>query len=138
MENKINSCGCPHPESEHGSCEVGPYCKHENCRCVDGTYYGEMDDIASLKKVWEHLKSLLGKMNFLHFVECAADGRKTKVWMVCNKKNEELGAVYFRPQWKKYIFRFNATSGKIELDAGCLREIADFTESQSKAWRESL
>lgn len=77
-------------------------------------------------------------MNFLHFVECQNDGRKTKVWIIRNNQNEDLGAVYFRPQWRKYIFRFNPTLGEIDFDSSCLREIADFTESQTKAWKESL
>lgn len=52
------NCGCPHLEEEHGSCEVGPYCKHKNCRCVDGTYYGEMNNPKSLKKSWAALREL--------------------------------------------------------------------------------
>ena len=42
-----NRCGCPHPESEHKNCAVGQYCGHEDCRCVDGHYYGRMSDPAS-------------------------------------------------------------------------------------------
>jgi hypothetical protein len=49
-------CGCPHPEEEHGGCAAGPYCNHEDCRCVDGTYYGKMSDPESAKKVFESLQ----------------------------------------------------------------------------------
>lgn len=77
-------------------------------------------------------------MNYLHFVECKNDGRVTKVWMVRNGQNEDLGAVCFRPQWRKYIFRFNPTLGQIDFDAVCMREIADFTENETNLWRKSL
>lgn len=53
------NCGCPHPESDHRDAPaLGPFCSNEDCRCVDGTYYGKMSDPASASKVFEaHLPS---------------------------------------------------------------------------------
>lgn len=42
-----NHCGCPHPQEEHGCCAVGEFCAHEDCRCVDGHYYGRMSETVS-------------------------------------------------------------------------------------------
>ena len=72
-------------------------------------------------------------MSYLHFVECQSDGRKTKVWVVRNQQNEDLGAVHFRPTWRKYVFANSPTP--VDFDAGCLREIAEFTETQTDLYK---
>lgn len=51
-------CGCPHTPEQHKGCHIGSYCGEKNCRCVDGTYYGKMDDPASTIKLHEHMTEL--------------------------------------------------------------------------------
>ena len=73
--------------------------------------------------------------NFLLFVECQNDGRKTKVWMVRNLQNEDLGAVAFSPAWRKYVFQTKPSETSIQFDAGCLEEICVFLKVQTDARR---
>ena len=77
-------------------------------------------------------------MKYLNFVECASDGRKTKVWMVRNTQGEDLGAVHFRSPWRKYVFGTLPSEASADFDHVCLLEIATFCREQTQAWRESL
>jgi len=71
-------------------------------------------------------------MNYLQFtITSRSPEKKTDVWEVASS-TAPLGQVRFYPQWRKYCFF--PTSSTL-LDPGCLREIADFCESQTKAWR---
>ena len=56
--------------------------------------------------------------------------RKTKVWYVTSKRDAlKLGNVGWWGRWRRYVF-----SPHIQtlFDADCLREIADFCESQTE------
>lgn len=75
-------------------------------------------------------------MSHLYFNELNNAERKTRRWEVTATASDEvLGHVAFFGAWRKYVFRPLAAT---LYDASCLREIADFTESETKKWRESL
>lgn len=75
-------------------------------------------------------------MSHLYFNELNNEGKKTLRWEVMNTSTDEvLGVIQFRGAWRKYVF---VPSQFTLYDASCLREIADFTESETKKWRESL
>lgn len=75
-------------------------------------------------------------MSYISFVDDSQPDRKTKLFRVENKMFAcVIGWVKFNPQWRKYVF-FPAESTL--FDAGCLREIADFTEAETKKWKEKF
>lgn len=66
---------------------------------------------------------------FIDFVEGVAPrGWITKVWNVQTKDGGVLGSIRWFGAWRKYCFYPSA--GTI-FDKSCLRDIADFCESQT-------
>jgi hypothetical protein len=57
-------------------------------------------------------------------------GQLTSVWAVASKAGVSLGFVSYYSPWRRYVFRPNA--GAL-FDASCLREAADFCESETNA-----
>ena len=75
-------------------------------------------------------------MNYIHFIDESQPNKKTKLFRVENKMFECLiGWVKFNPGWRKYIF---IPAESTIFDAGCLRDIADFTESETKKWKDKI
>ena len=75
-------------------------------------------------------------MKHLYFNELNNPEHTTRLWeVVAIASDGVLGKVGFYPQWRKYVF---GPAGKTWYDASCLREIADFTEAQTEAWKEGL
>ena len=63
-------------------------------------------------------------------------GRKTDVFDVVNVQTDaNLGVVAFYPRWRKFVCE--AQPGII-FDSSCYREIADFMDAQTRAWKASL
>ena len=59
--------------------------------------------------------------------------RKTFIYDVTSVANGTyLGRVYFKPQWRKYVFEPNE---RTLYDAVCLSQIAGFCDAQTDAWR---
>jgi hypothetical protein len=73
-------------------------------------------------------------MTYLSFNLLASAG-KTGRWDVRSTAGGSLGVVRFYPQWRKFVFE---PAERTLYDHGCLREIADFCERQSQAWRQSI
>ena len=72
----------------------------------------------------------------LYFNELNNAEKKTRKWEVMAIATDEvLGMVSFWGAWRKYIFKPLAAT---LYDASCMREIADFTEAQTKIWREMV
>ena len=72
-------------------------------------------------------------MSHLYFNELNNVGKKTRWWEVTAIASDDvLGIVSFWGAWRKYVFKPNDAT---LYDASCLREIADFTERQTKEWR---
>jgi hypothetical protein len=75
-------------------------------------------------------------VSHLYFNELNNAGKKTRWWEVTATASDEvLGHVSFWGAWRKYVFK--PLAGTL-YDAACQREIADFTENQTKQWREGL
>lgn len=73
-------------------------------------------------------------MGHLYFNELRNDGKKTKLWEVTSIASDEvLGRISFWGAWRKYVYK--PLAGTL-YDASCLREIADFMESETNKWRE--
>lgn len=76
-------------------------------------------------------------MSYLTFIEQppVPVNRKTKVWHVRSKINDVfLGLVYFKPQWRKYVFE----SSNAIFDSTCLVEITEFLRKETTEWRSPL
>jgi hypothetical protein len=72
----------------------------------------------------------------LYFNELNTSNQKTRKWEVtANASDEILGHVSFWGAWRKYVFKPLAAT---LYDASCLREIADFTETQTATWRAEV
>ena len=75
-------------------------------------------------------------MSYLSFNELNNPGHKTRLWEVwANASDNILGKIRFWGAWRKYTF---APAQGTVFDASCMREIADFTEAETKKWREGL
>jgi hypothetical protein len=75
-------------------------------------------------------------VSHLYFNELNNVNKKTRVWEVTAVASDEiLGRISFWGAWRKYVF--HAGAGTL-YDASCMREIADFTETENKNWRASL
>jgi hypothetical protein len=72
-------------------------------------------------------------MSFLTFEEGVPPrGNITKVWRVLNARPDNvLGVIRWYAPWRRYCFECNGI-----FDVSCLREIADFIETQMKARRD--
>lgn len=71
----------------------------------------------------------------LNFREVENTGKKTKVVTVENKEKNLLGFIYFKPQWRKFIFD---TNDAIVYDNNCLRDIVMVLDELQKEWIDSL
>lgn len=71
----------------------------------------------------------------LNFREVENTGKKTKVVVVENKNKELLGFIYFKPQWRKFIFD---TNDAIVYDNNCLRDIVATLDELQAMWLDSL
>jgi hypothetical protein len=78
-------------------------------------------------------------MSYLYFNELNTDAKiKTRLWEVMNTSTDAvLGRIKFYGAWRKYIFQ-PLTNTLTLFDAKCLREIADFCEQQTEAWRTEV
>lgn len=75
---------------------------------------------------------------YLSFEESksVAKNRISKVFNVTSRTNgSHLGRVYFRPQWRKYVFE---PASNTLYDAVCLSQIAGFCDGQTDAWRSEI
>lgn len=58
-------------------------------------------------------------------------GRLTATWDVCSlQSNVLLGRISWYVHWRRYTY---SPAGSQVLDAGCLRELAEFIEGKMKA-----
>jgi hypothetical protein len=79
---------------------------------------------------------MLNKPSHLYFNELNNDGKKTRCWEVTVIASDGvLGTVSFWGAWRKYVFK---PASQTLYDASCLREIAEFTESETKKWRDGF
>lgn len=73
-------------------------------------------------------------MSYLHFAPYQPEKpRVTKIWLVFNKTapsgGHHLASIQWYAPWRKYTAQFD---GQSVFDPTCLREIADFCETQTK------
>ena len=62
------------------------------------------------------------------------EGRKTEKWTVISLMgSHELGVVSFHPAWRKYVFWPEKNT---IFDPACLRDLADFVDKQTLAWKQ--
>lgn len=77
-------------------------------------------------------------MSFLLFNEAPVPkGIKTRIWNVRNTSQMLLGWVKFAPHWRRYVF-IPDYAVQLQFDAGCLKDIVQFLEEQTQAWKDSL
>ena len=74
-------------------------------------------------------------LRWLKFEEVTRVDRKTKVFSVQSLKNEDLGQIVFRPQWRRYVFEPKENT---IFDASCLFELSGFLNKITAEWRSSL
>jgi len=60
---------------------------------------------------------------------------KTKAFRVLTKEGAPLGYIRFFPRWRKFSF-YPDPYTLYETD--CLRDIANFCEAETRAWREGI
>jgi hypothetical protein len=73
---------------------------------------------------------------YFNELHAGAPARKTKMWEVTATASDEvLGRILFHGAWRKFVF---SPYDNTIFDHSCLREIADFSEAETKKWRESL
>lgn len=75
------------------------------------------------------------KPKFLKFVESSFKDAKTKRWAVCADRDGAIGWICWIGRWRKYGYFPN---DQTFYDHKCMREIADFTESETKKHKEKL
>jgi hypothetical protein len=69
-------------------------------------------------------------MSYLNFFDGGRSGSGlTRVWYVHNLAKTVLGRIKWSGSWRTYVFM--TTGAEIQLDKGCLREIADFCETET-------
>ena len=71
----------------------------------------------------------------LNFREVEGTGKKTKTVLVENKNKELLGFIYFKPQWRKFVFD---TNDAIVYDNTCLMDIVSTLDELQQEWKEGL
>lgn len=76
-------------------------------------------------------------MSYIKFVlrEQGCLKRKTEQFDVVNTRGDNLGVIGFYPKWRKFVFEAQPNT---VFDADCYREIADFLDKRTTAWRESV
>ena len=73
---------------------------------------------------------------FIRFAEVPSDGRKTRRWLIENKKSgAELGLVSWYGAWRQYVAMFDENC---VFSAGCLVDIATFVTEQNADHRKLL
>jgi hypothetical protein len=75
------------------------------------------------------------EITFLTFEETFLHEGKTKRFNVLNREKVFLGRVFFKPQWRKYVFEPHAIC---VFDDICLKEIQEFLYSLFILRREEL
>ena len=60
--------------------------------------------------------------------------RKTEIWAVMDQNGSSLGEVRWWASWRRYTFH---PAEDTLYDPGCLRQIADFCEEQTKERRKA-
>lgn len=74
-------------------------------------------------------------INFVEFAE-RLEVKKTKIWWVVPKNStDHIGRISWYGPWRKYCFF--TTDNKAVFEWRCLRDIADFCEQQTLAYRKS-
>ena len=71
-------------------------------------------------------------MSYLSFSERSQVGKKTRLWWV-ESGNACLGRIKWFSHWRKYCFYPDDLT---LYDPSCLREIADFCDTQTKIHKE--
>lgn len=71
---------------------------------------------------------------YLNFIQIDnLDGRKTKLWKVCNlRSGDQLGSIKWYRYWRQYCFFPYSDS---LFNANCLEEIQEFIRQEMRAWR---
>ena len=77
------------------------------------------------------LKAIEPRIEFV--LAGASDSGKTQVWEAAVEDGTILGVVSFFGRWRCYAFWPHQ---RTVFDKGCLREIADFCERETVAWRK--
>lgn len=72
-------------------------------------------------------------MSYLRFEEQANPGRKTKRFLVYSTSGDYLGKIEWLSGWRKHIFGPETAT---MFDPSCLREIADFAQTQTEAQKD--
>lgn len=73
------------------------------------------------------------KKSMLRFAQYAEAGRKTASWGVSSTGLVPLGHVRWFSQWRRYCFF--PLDQHLVFDAECLRELAEFLQSQTAAYK---
>ena len=75
-------------------------------------------------------------MSFINFKENGASpSGKTKRWIIEPKAGgAPLGSVRWYGPWRKYVCEITSAL----FDEGCLRDVADFMEAETRAYRLKL
>ena len=69
------------------------------------------------------------KPKWIKFVESSFKSAKTKRWAVCTDRDGAIGWIRWHGRWRKYAFFPN---GCTVYEQDCLRDIAEFIESETK------
>lgn len=72
-------------------------------------------------------------MSFLRFEEKPNTGRKTKRFLVWSTSGHYLGKIEWFSAWRKHTFGPETAT---TFDPSCLREIADFMQTETAAQKE--
>lgn len=66
---------------------------------------------------------------FIRFEEVPNDGRKTRRWVIENRKyGSELGVIEWYGAWRQYVATFHEVA---VFSAGCLKDIQEFLARQN-------
>lgn len=72
--------------------------------------------------------------SFIAFRECEAPG-VTRRWEIVTVKSETMiGRISWSTGWRKYVL---APGFPTDWDEGCLREVADFLETQTREHKDA-
>jgi hypothetical protein len=66
-----------------------------------------------------------------------SESGKTRVWAVQSNEGAVLGSITWFGRWRKYVFH-PPPNLKSTYEETCLREIAEFIETQTKAHRAQV
>ena len=73
--------------------------------------------------------------SYLQFHSIPSDKKTNEFDVVSRTTGATLGKVYFRPQWRKYVFE---PAWNTLYDAVCLQQVAEFCTKQTEVWRERI